>query len=68
MVEPQKALESAICPNCGLGASLKEIIWGMPEAGLDMERFEIGGCCIPESPAELACKHCGWRGSYAESK
>ncbi len=60
------SMKTAPCPSCGTTGSLRKIIWGMPSADFDFSKYAVGGCCIPESPHELACSECawsGWRGS-----
>lgn len=64
-------LKTAPCPECGTPGSLKKILWGMPSADFDFEKFAVGGCCIPENPPEIACSKCawsGWRGSLIPSE
>lgn len=55
-------LKASTCPGCGASGKLRWIIWGLPAENIDMEKFFIGGCCIPENPPELACAECPWSG------
>ena len=59
-------LKTASCPKCHKKGALKRILWGMPSADVDLDRYIIGGCCLPENPHEIGCVQCdwtGWRGS-----
>jgi len=66
MKKSRISFRTAACPSCGAKGSLRRIIWGMPSADLDFDKYAVGGCCIPENPHEIACSECawsGWRGS-----
>ena len=47
------------CPNCG--AKLKKILYGLPDGEIDLEEYEIGGCCITDDDPKLVCSECGFR-------
>jgi hypothetical protein len=36
------------CPECGSQTGLREIIYGLLEEPFDDDKYETGGCCIPE--------------------
>jgi hypothetical protein len=62
MVQRRITVKTSPCPNCGTVGSLRRIVWGLPAEAIDLDRFAIGGCCIPENPPELACSECPWSG------
>jgi hypothetical protein len=62
MKKRQITLKTSPCPGCSTVGSLRRIIWGLPADDIDLEKFAIGGCCIPENPPELACTECPWSG------
>jgi hypothetical protein len=55
-------VKTSPCPNCGVIGSLRRIVWGLPPEAIDLNKYAIGGCCIPENPPELACTECPWSG------
>ena len=36
------------CPNCHRPEGVREILWGMPSFDEDLDKYWIGGCCVPE--------------------
>ncbi len=62
MEKRRVTVKTSPCPNCGAMGSLRRIVWGLPAQAIDLEKFAIGGCCIPENPPELACTECPWSG------
>jgi hypothetical protein len=55
-------IKTSPCPGCGIVGSLRRIVWGLPEAAIDTDKYAIGGCIIPENAPELACTQCPWSG------
>lgn len=64
MIEIRKriTLKTAKCPKCFKKGTLKRILWGMPSADIESDKYLIGGCCVPENPHEIGCSMCDWRG------
>lgn len=62
MTSKRVTVKTAACPGCGTKGSLRRIVWGLSAEAIDLEKFAIGGCCIPENPPELACSECPWSG------
>jgi len=55
-------LTGCICPKCGDGEGLREILYGL--MGLvDEDKFIVGGCCVDDDSPYVGCVKCGWRGS-----
>lgn len=40
-------LRTLTCPGCGERGLLKTILWGMPEATFDYNKYASGGCIVP---------------------
>jgi hypothetical protein len=59
-------LKTAVCPSCGDVGVLKKILYGMPGADFDFEKYIIGGCCVSEKNPEIGCSKCGWEGMRGE--
>ncbi len=55
-------LSAASCPSCGLDGVLKKIVYGMPNADFDFEKYIVGGCCVTDKDPEIGCDKCGWEG------
>jgi hypothetical protein len=55
-------VKTSPCPGCGAIGTLRRIVWGLPVEAIDLNKYAIGGCCIPENPPELACSECPWSG------
>ena len=53
------------CPNCHKPNGVFEILWGMPNAEDDLDKYWIGGCIVPdlEPWPDWHCEHCDfeWR-------
>ena len=47
-------LTGSICPKCGDGAGLREIIYGLT-GPVDEDKFIVGGCCVDDD------SHHDWR-------
>lgn len=62
MTSKKITVKTSPCPSCGSVGSLRRIAWGLPVEAIDLEKFAIGGCSIPENPPELACSECPWSG------
>lgn len=58
----QITVKKSPCPGCGAKGTLRRMVWGLPIEAIDLDKFAIGGCCIPENPPELACTECPWSG------
>lgn len=56
-------LATTSCPQCSEIRGLKKIIFGMPSADFDHDRFIAGGCLVSEVNPEVGCVKCGWEGS-----
>jgi hypothetical protein len=52
------------CPSCGEVASLREVIYGLPDGPPEESKYAIGGCCISESDPMTICINCGWEGDF----
>ena len=65
-IEKRVRLSAASCPSCGAIGVLKKIIYGMPCADFDFEKYIVGGCCVSEKDPEIGCSKCGWEGMYGE--
>ena len=52
-----------ICPTCKEMGDVHKIIYGMPTADFDFEKYEVGGCVVffMEKP-NWKCRNCGWEG------
>ena len=63
-MKPRKpiTIKTSPCPGCGEIGTLRRIVWGLPVEAIDLEKYAIGGCCIPENPPEIACCECPWSG------
>ncbi len=59
-------LSTASCPRCGEKGSLKKILYGMPGADFDYEKYIVGGCVISDIDPEIGCSLCGWEGLRVE--
>ena len=55
------------CPNCGDSSSLRQILYGMPEAQIDLSKFKLGGCCISGSDPTITCVNCDWEGEFVNN-
>jgi hypothetical protein len=55
-------LSTASCPKCGKKGSLKKILFGMPGADFDHEKYIVGGRVISDIDPENGCSLCGWEG------
>jgi hypothetical protein len=56
-------LTGCICPRCGVGEGLREILYGLPAGPPDESKYTVGGCCVDENSPEVGCVRCGWAGS-----
>jgi hypothetical protein len=69
-------LSTASCPSCGGVGVLRRILYGMPSADFDFDKFIVGGCCVTDVDPEVGCVKCDWvgkrdslvKGSSARSK
>jgi len=52
------------CPQCSSKASLREIMYGLPDGPVDEQKYAIGGCCISDNDPTLKCIECGWKGDF----
>jgi len=52
------------CPECKSAASLREIIYGMPDGPLDESKYVTGGCCLSGMDPTTTCISCGWEGDF----
>jgi hypothetical protein len=59
-------LSTTSCPQCGEKGSLKKILFGMPAADFDHDKYIVGGCVISEIDPEIGCSICGWEGQRGE--
>ena len=59
-------LSSASCPACSGAGGLKKIVYGMPGADFDFEKYIVGGCCVTDKDPEIGCAKCGWEGMRGE--
>ena len=55
-------LTGCICPKCGDGEGLREILYGLM-GPVDEDKFIVGGCCVDDDSPFVGCVKCGWRGS-----
>jgi len=53
-------LTGCICPKCGDGEGLREILYGLM-GPVDEEKFIVGGCCVDDDSPFVGCVKCGWR-------
>ena len=52
-------LRTLTCPGCGERGLFKTILWGMPEATFDYNKYASGGCIVPSSmPPDCRCSGC----------
>lgn len=59
-------LSATSCPQCGEKGNLKKILYGMPGADFDHEKFIVGGCVVSDLNPEIGCSSCGWEGMRGE--
>jgi hypothetical protein len=59
-------LSKATCPSCGEKGALRKIIYGMPGADFDFEKYIVGGCCVTEIDSEIGCSNCEWQGMRSD--
>jgi hypothetical protein len=59
-------LKTAQCPACGGVGVLKKIMYGMPSADFDFEKYIVGGCFVTGQDPEIGCVECGWEGMRGE--
>lgn len=59
-------LTGCICPKCGDGEGLREILYGLM-GPVDEDKFIVGGCCVDDDSPHVGCVKCGWRGSALTS-
>ena len=55
-------LAAASCPSCREKGGIKKIVFGMPGADFDFDKYIVGGCCVTEKDPEIGCVNCGWEG------
>jgi type II secretory ATPase GspE/PulE/Tfp pilus assembly ATPase PilB-like protein len=59
-MKEQKLLRE-ICPRCSQVGTLRKIVYGMPSADFNFEKYIVGGC-IQNDEANTGCLACEWEG------
>jgi len=62
----QNPLHEIQCKQCLKFGGLKKIIYGMPSAEFDFDKFISGGCCPPDFPDRIGCQFCKWETNRIE--
>jgi len=55
-------LRSLSCPECGQKGNLQRIIYGMPSADFNFEKYAVGGCLVFDKQPDIRCRDCDWSG------
>lgn len=65
---PVRVGKSTVCPHCKAKGEIKEILYGMPAADYDRQKFVLGGCTVlPDgSDPEIQCTKCEWEGTLEQ--
>jgi DNA-directed RNA polymerase subunit RPC12/RpoP len=45
------------CPRCH-SPEIKRIIYGMPGADFDFDKYEVGGCLVDDESPKYKCMRC----------
>lgn len=62
MAKERITVKTSPCPSYCVVGNLRRIARGLLAEAIDLDKFAIGGCCIPDNPPELACTECPWSG------
>ena len=61
-------LAESLCPSCRKRGVLKRIVYGLPGADFNFEKYIVGGCCVTDKDPEIGCSNCGWEGLRIECR
>ena len=61
----RRSIKLLVCPECGQIATIRTILYGMPDPEtFDFEKYAVGGCCMsPDGiDPDIRCRECEWSG------